>query len=200
MAKRMSSEERREQAAEAALKLAENGLSAVTLTGVAEEMGVVPSALYRHFGSKEDLVFAVLAHMRKLIEGNVATALAGATDPLDALRRLAKAQGEMLHARPGILSLMFSEEITRSAPQYREGVENTSGRFRQMVRDIIEKGQAAGVIRSDATSNDLMFAFLGTILPPIFLSHLTGGELDFRIQIERNWRLFMESAKAGDAA
>lgn len=197
MAKRMSGEERREQAAEAALKLAKNGLSAVTLSGVAEEMGVVPSALYRHFNSKEALIFAVLAHMRKLIEGNVARALAKAEDPLDALRRLAESQGRMLQDRPGILSLMFSEEITRSEPQYREGVENTSGRFRQMVRDIIEQGQKAGVIRDDATANDLMFAFLGTMLPPIFLSHINGGNLDFRAQIERNWRFFEETARAG---
>lgn len=196
MAKRMSGEERRTQAAEVALKLAEAGLSAVTLTGVAEEMGVVPSALYRHFKSKDDLMLAVLAHMRGVMEENAREAVSDAVDPLDALRRLSRLQADTLHSRPGVMHLMFSEEIVGSSPEVRSGFDRTSGSFRERVRLLVEHGQREGVIRDDADSTDLMFMFLGILLPPVFLNHISGGSFDFREQVHRNWRLFEQTVRA----
>lgn len=196
MAKRMSGEERRVQAAEAALKLAEDGLSAVTLTGVAEEMGVVPSALYRHFKSKDDLMLAVLARMREVVEENAKEAVSDATDPLDALRRLSRLQADSLYSRPGVMHLMFSEEVVGSSPEVRSGFDRTSGSFRERVRLLVEQGQREGVIRDDADATDLMFMFLGILLPPVFLNHISGGEFDFREQVQRNWRFFEQTVRA----
>jgi len=52
---------RQGQIIEAALELIDaEGVSALSIVGIAERVGIVPSALYRHFKSKEDVLDAVL--------------------------------------------------------------------------------------------------------------------------------------------
>ena len=78
---------RREQIAEAALELlASRGLRAVSVAAVARRVGLVPSGIYRHFKSKDEILQAVLDLLRQRILDNVEAARAEHADPLLRLR------------------------------------------------------------------------------------------------------------------
>lgn len=95
----------------AALKvLKKEGVSAVTLTGLAQAIGVSTPAVYNHFRNKEALLAAVaVAGYRRLI-AREKVALSGAS-PEGRLRAVAVAYLRFALAEPNLYRLMFRREI-----------------------------------------------------------------------------------------
>ena len=63
---------RQEQIVLAAMNLvATQGLRSLNVAGVARRIGLVPSAIYRHFKGKEQVIDAVLEHIRGMLVDNV---------------------------------------------------------------------------------------------------------------------------------
>jgi AcrR family transcriptional regulator len=59
--KRLGTEIRQDQIAEAALDIVrKDGIRALNVAAVAEKVGIVPSAVYRHFKNKSQIVDTVL--------------------------------------------------------------------------------------------------------------------------------------------
>lgn len=67
-----------------------HGVQAVGMAQVVEAAGCGKNALYRHFGSKADLVAAYLARFGEQRDAAVAAALHGHDDPADALVELTR--------------------------------------------------------------------------------------------------------------
>ena len=69
---KLESSVRRQQIAEAALSLvADRGLSRLSIAAVARRVGLVPSGIYRHFKSKDEMLLAVLDRMEARLAANV---------------------------------------------------------------------------------------------------------------------------------
>ncbi|HET9655292.1 MAG TPA: helix-turn-helix domain-containing protein [Kineosporiaceae bacterium] len=104
-----------------ALELTEReGPSALTMRRLGEELGVDPTAVYRHFRDKDDLV---LACMDRIID-NAYEALQPAIDGLDwrgVLRAVAEQSWQSCEAHPAFYSLAFYR--TTGGPGERKIVE-----------------------------------------------------------------------------
>ncbi|MFA6546609.1 MAG: helix-turn-helix domain-containing protein, partial [Limisphaerales bacterium] len=71
-AKKTKTETRREQIARAAMRLlAVRGWQRVSLAAIARKVGVVPSAVYRHFSSKDEVLDAVLNLVGQSFQANI---------------------------------------------------------------------------------------------------------------------------------
>lgn len=76
----------------AARLLAESGSEeAVSIRAVAEAVGVTPPSIYLHFADKTDLLYAVCEERFAALARLSNEAAAGATDPLDEIRRRGEA-------------------------------------------------------------------------------------------------------------
>jgi AcrR family transcriptional regulator len=64
---------------------------AVSIRAVADAVGVTPPSIYLHFADKQDLLFAVCERHFERFDRAVEGAAAGASDPLEALRRRGRA-------------------------------------------------------------------------------------------------------------
>jgi AcrR family transcriptional regulator len=80
---------RREQLLQASVDYAiEHGLADLTLRPLADALGVAPNSLVHHFGSKEDLIHAILNGVRDRLRQTYAEAQDAATgDPLASVWR-----------------------------------------------------------------------------------------------------------------
>ena len=59
-APKVNTEIRQEQIAEAAIELiAAEGVNSLSIAGIAERVGIVPSAFYRHYKSKDEVLDAI---------------------------------------------------------------------------------------------------------------------------------------------
>jgi AcrR family transcriptional regulator len=95
---------RKDEILDAAVVIADrDGLDAVSMRAVADQVGVTPMALYPHIGSKAELLAAmqgrVLSELLPIQRG---------TDWRDQLRQLAHASRGLARRHPWVGSLMFS--------------------------------------------------------------------------------------------
>ncbi len=200
MSKRMSGEIRREQIAEAGLTLAAQGVEAVTVEKVAAMIGVVPSALYRHFKNKGEILDAMLDLVGRRVRENVQASVQEAPgDTLLALKALMLRHVGLLVSLPAMPKLLFSDEIYQHLPDKRAKLFSHIMAFRQAVAGLVSQGQEAGAIRSDVDPMDLTMFFLGLMAPAAIFFHLSGGNFDIQAQAERNWPLFEETARPNPA-
>ena len=86
---KLHTEVRRDQLTDATLAVvADHGLRGLSVAAVARRVGLTPSAIYRHFPSKDAMLDAVLDRMRERLHGAIAASRAESDDPVDVLRRL----------------------------------------------------------------------------------------------------------------
>ena len=91
---------RREQIAEAALELvASQGVKPLSIAAVARRVGLVPSGIYRHFKSKDEVLDAVLELLEKKLLTNVDAARHATSDPLERLHGLLLRHVQFIRAR-----------------------------------------------------------------------------------------------------
>jgi AcrR family transcriptional regulator len=123
---------------------AEQGFHATSVRDIARRSGVSMAALYHHYASKQELLFAVLQEAAEdyfsICEGAVADAADDPTTKLEALVR-ATVRYRVRHRIDSSLSLL---ELRNLEPRYRKLLEAREHAADRMWADIIAGGVAAG--------------------------------------------------------
>jgi AcrR family transcriptional regulator len=102
--------ELRQELIEAAGRLlaAAGNEEAVTLRGVAREVGVAAPSIYLHFGDREELLRAVLVDHFAKFGAALKRAVEGGHDPAERLRAGCRAYVEFARDSPGVYAVLFS--------------------------------------------------------------------------------------------
>lgn len=194
---KLSSEVRQEQYAEAALDLiAADGLKSLSVARVARRVGLVPSALYRHYSGKDALLDAVITLIRERLQTNVARALKQTPDAFDRLRQLLMAHVRIIRENEGILRVMFSDELHNGHPEKKVRAWEMVEGYLKRVSDIVAQGQKEGQIRQDIDPGTASVMFLGLIQPAAILWNLSGGKFDVTRHVQKAWPVFCAALKA----
>jgi AcrR family transcriptional regulator len=181
---RRSTEERREEIADAALRIiATRGLSSLTVAVLAEELGVTGGALYRHFPSTAAILDAVAARAAELLDGTFPDP---DLPPLEWLERFVLSRVEAVSGHAGLSRLLLSEQVAMAMPP--RALEHLLGAAQKTflgVEQAIRRGQADGSIRSDVTSYELTPIVMGTV--QMLALTQSGGLLRGMIAPEAAW-------------
>ena len=136
---KLDTQTRREQIAEAALSLvADHGLRRLSVAAVARRVGLVPSGIYRHFKSKDEILAAVLDRLEQRLLANVQAARQENADPLDCLKDVLTRHIRFIREGRAIPRIIFSDgvppgtrladnESCRSSPATRTKSARSSG-------------------------------------------------------------------------
>jgi TetR/AcrR family transcriptional regulator, fatty acid metabolism regulator protein len=127
---------------------AERGFFGAQVADVARAAGVAAGTVYLYFRSKDDLLVAIFERVmdEAIVEGRAA--LAGITDPLERLQRIARLHLARL-GRDRQLAVVFQVEL-RQSTKFMERFSTTKLRdYLGLIRDTIAEGRAAGVVRHD---------------------------------------------------
>jgi AcrR family transcriptional regulator len=130
---RSSSEERREQLIQAAVKeFAAHGFHATSTTAIAKRAGISQPYVYALFPNKHELFLAANKRVVDHIRGAFAEAARGLRDPEERLRAMGQAYLRLLEHRDEI---MFQHQANAAAgdPELREPVRRE---FMQLVEDV----------------------------------------------------------------
>lgn len=196
-AEKQSRETRREQIAEAALEvIARYGTRSLSIGAVARRIGIVPSAIYRHFHGKEEILSAAIERMGERLLENAARAAAGKGDTIQRLRKLL--QDHVRAIREGYAGprIVFAEGIDAGGVSHRMEVYHVIRRYMDRVAEILRQGQRAGDLRGDLDPETTAVHFLGLIQPAATLWYLSGGKFDVSLYAERSFAQFAESIAA----
>ncbi len=86
---KLPAEKRRAQLIDAAMKvISQKGYAGATTEAIAKKAGLTKGALYFHFGSKEDIFFAVVKEMSQRHFAIITNSLQGETDPAKGLKKM----------------------------------------------------------------------------------------------------------------
>lgn len=190
---KLETEVRQEQILQAALTLiANHGTEGLSIGAVARRIGLVPSAIYRHFESKDEIIEAVLDLIGERLLENVKAVGGEIWDSVERLRQVLLRHVKLIRENEGILRIVFSESLYTGKPERKAKVYEVIRRYLREVEELIKEGQKAGLIRSDVVPATLALMFLGLIQPAAFIWHLSDGKFDVTKQVERAWQIFQE--------
>jgi AcrR family transcriptional regulator len=196
MAQKLDTEIRQEQIAQAALTIvARYGLRRLNIAQVARLVGVVPSALYRHFASKDAIIDTVMGLVRERLMENVRAVTDAVSDPFEQLRLLLKRHVQFIAENQALPRIIFSEQVYEGRPGRRRAMFRTIQAYLDKVADVVRKGQIEGRIRKDLDASTVAVMFLGLIQPAAILSHMSDGEFDVVGHTERAWEIFVEAIR-----
>jgi len=188
---KLDTQVRQEQIAEAALGLVANyGVRRLSVAAVARRVGLVPSGIYRHFKSKDQMLAAVLDLIEKRMLANVEAAREETPDPLDRLHGVFLRHIRFIREGRAIPQIIFSDDVHAGHPEKKQRVRQIVGAYLGRIREFVEEGQHQGSIRPDLDPESVALLFIGMIAPAGILWHLTDGGFDVTRHAGRVWPIF----------
>jgi AcrR family transcriptional regulator len=190
-AQKTKTEVRQEQITRSALALiSKRGLKNLNVAGVARVVGVVPSALYRHYRSKDAMLDAVLDLVSRRLHENVQAVRDETLDPLERLRRLLMRHVRFVRKEVPLPRVVFSEEVFHGPRQRRQRVYRLFGEYLENVARLIREGQRGGRIRTDLRSDTLAVMFLGLVQPAAILWLMSDGKFNVTRHAQEAWKVY----------
>ncbi len=193
-AEKQTSEVRKRQIAKAAMALiAGQGMKGLSVAAVARKVGLVPSALYRHFKGMEEILEATIELVRDLLLENVRVVRQESNRSMEQLRLLLMRHIQMVREFQAIPRILFSDEISASHPLRKEAIYKMITDYLGQVAEIIIQGQRLGQINSSLDPKAVSVMFLGLVQPPVVLWYLSNGKFEMLRQAERAWEIFKQA-------
>lgn len=181
---RRSHEERRVEIADAALRLiATEGIAALTVAGLAKELGLTGGALYRHFSSTDAILEAVAERAVELLDASLPDP---SLSPLVWLEQFVESRTRAVSGHKGLASLIISDQLAKALPE--TAFEHLRGAVRRtfvQVERALLSAQTQGQIRLDLSARELAPVVMG-IVQMIALSR-AGSLLGRVTNPERTW-------------
>lgn len=195
-AEKQSREVRREQIAEAALELlARQGVKRLSVGAVARRIGVVPSAIYRHFRGRNEILSAAIDRMGERLLGNVRRVVDEEESTLERLRLLLRLHVKAIREGYAGPRILFSEGIYGGGANHREEVYHVIRRYLDRVTEVFRQGQQRGEIRNDVDPASAAILFLGLIQPAATLWYFSDGRFDVTRHAEGSFALFADTIR-----
>ncbi|MFH1217984.1 MAG: TetR/AcrR family transcriptional regulator [Pseudomonadota bacterium] len=184
---------RKEQIVEAALLiLSDNDIKKLKMTYIAENMGLAPSALYRHFKSRDAILSAILEHIRTRLYLNLERVRQLTDNAVDRLRELLFRHGKLISQQQGIPRIVFSDELWGQKRERRQKMYRIVTGYLAEIEDIVRDGQDRGHIRKNIDAQVVAKMFFGIVQPAALLWHMSEGQFDLDGHISASWSVFLD--------
>lgn len=186
--KRLSSTLRQQQILDTTLDIiAEKGLGGVSTSEIAQRVGIVPSALYRHFESKEALIDALLDRTHMILFENVRKMTLKKSDPKENLKSLFLLHLEFIRKNPGMPKLVFSDAAVFGSPERKEKVLSIVKNYMNKLTEIAKKGRRDGDFLQDISPEAVAFSMVSFVQYVGLISNLSEGKTDIGELAEQAW-------------
>lgn len=191
---KMKTNIRREQITTAALQLiARRGVRGMSIAGIARQVGLVPSAIYRHFDGKDQVLDLVLDQIRQRLLDNVEAVQAETADPVEALRQLLFRHIKLIRESEAIPMLVFSDQVYSGRPERKARMQKIIQDYLEKVGEVVQRGQKAKHLRAELAPSVVAVMFLGLVQPAAILWHLSEGAFDVTKHTEKAWQVFQRA-------
>jgi AcrR family transcriptional regulator len=194
--KRFETAIRHDQIAEAALDIVRsNGIKGLNVAAVAKKVGIVPSAVYRHFKNKSEIVGAVLKLIQTRLNQNYRDVIQRDLEPIEKLNIILNKHVELIAGNNAIPRIIFSEEVIGGMPDKQQQLYGIIRDVIGNVASIVAEGQEKGSIRKDIPAETIAVSFLGMIQPAAIIWNLSDGEFDLVQHSKNAWMLFVDAIR-----
>lgn len=153
--------ERQKEIIKASLELiAEKGIQGLTIKNLSKKIGLVESAIYRHYESKTQILIAILDSISGYMSSSASQKNLSV---IEMLEKKIKNHFKSFTEFPALVSVIFSEEIFQNDKLL---IDKTRGKIQNSISEmtsLIKKGQNSGEIRKDINPEHFAIMVAGTI-------------------------------------
>ncbi len=188
---RASTEIRRDQIAQAALRLiAQKGMGGLTTASIAEEAGISEANIYRHFTSKAEILAVTVERVGEGMKRNIANVLRiSSTDsPLIQLKRAFMLHLDYIEKNEGIPRLVFSDEIHLGNEELKQKLLQAISSYSAALEALIKEGQKAGLIKKDISSKMSAVMLIGMVQVTVLRWSLSGFSFPLVTEGMKLWK------------
>jgi len=186
---------RRRQIADALLALmADEGVARISTAAVARRLGLVTSALYRHFPSKDAMLDAAIDRLAGRLAQQARRARTAPGGPLRQLEFLLDAHAAHMGENQVIPHLLFSEELEHGPARRRKHLHLHLQRYIGKIEKIIAAAPRRS--RAEADPRTLSIMFIGLVQSAGIYWRLSGGTFDVAGYLRKAWKAFSHLIEA----
>ncbi len=156
-----------------------HGIQKLTIKNLAFDLNLSEAALYRHFKSKDEILFMLLNYFIVDMYDQVETILNDKeTHPSEYLKKIFTTQLETFVKNPSIVSIIFSEGIFHFNAQLKDMVSGMMERMHKIISGIILKGQNEDIYGMLLSSEQLATIIMGSMRMVVLNWKLSGHNSD----------------------
>jgi AcrR family transcriptional regulator len=153
--------ERQKEIIKASLEIiAENGIQSLTIKNLSKKIGLVESAIYRHYESKTQILIAILDSITGETKSNDLT---GVESVISLLEKRLENHFQTFTDNPSLVSVVFAEDLFQNEPLL---IEKTKAKVEKSISELaklISVGQQKGEIRNDIISEQVSIMINGSV-------------------------------------
>jgi len=126
--------------------IAESGIQSLTIKNLSKKIGLVESAIYRHYESKTQIIIALLdaiCEQTKYVNEKEVDSI------FEFIEEKLENHFHTFQENPALVSVVFAEDLFQNEPELVEKTRNKLVKSISAMSDIIQKGQQRGEIRTD---------------------------------------------------
>jgi TetR/AcrR family fatty acid metabolism transcriptional regulator len=164
--------------------IAENGYFQSPVSKIAARAGVADGTIYLYFKSKDEVLRAAIDRMMQRFYDGVEQEFQRVTDPRGQLEAIGRLHLEAVTVNRS-MAIVMQTEVRQSAKFIAEFSHKHLVRYIQMVREIVRRGQEAGVFRKELSAGVVAQCWFGAIGELLTTAIFTGREYDAKATVKQ---------------
>lgn len=160
-------------------RISKFGIQNLTIKTLAEDIGLSEPALYRHFKSKNEILFNLLEYFKTEMENRIQSIpFKASTSEADKLRAIFNSQLQTFVNKPAIVSVIFAESIFHYEENLSNKVSEIMDMMQNYVKNNIKQGQESGQYNNLMGASTLTTILIGGMRMTVLKWKLTGHKSD----------------------
>ena len=160
-------------------RISKFGIQNLTIKTLAEDIGLSEPALYRHFKSKNQILWSLLEYFKTEMKNRIQSIpFKPSTSEADKLRAIFNSQLQTFVNKPAIVSVIFAESIFHYEENLSNKVSEIMDMMQNYVKTNIKQGQESGQYNKLMGASTLTTILIGGIRMTVLKWKLLGHKSD----------------------
>jgi AcrR family transcriptional regulator len=164
--------------------LTSSGVSGLTIKKLAAAMQFSESAIYRHFESKEEIIYALLDFLATNMNERLTASRSINENQKEQFVRLFQNQYSFFKQNPHFVVAVFSDGLMEESQRINEMIYKIMNVKIKHLKPLLIEGQQSGVFTKAISADDLTHIVMGTFRLQMYKWRM--AEFQFDIEIEGN--------------
>lgn len=170
----------------------EAGINGLTTKEIARRQNITEPAIYKQFGSKKDIVMAILDRCASYDELIKNTIIDNKFVGKEGILYFAKVYGEYYQNYPQITTAMFSFDMFRYDADLLEKMNHIVNERSKVIFDLVTKGVENQEFSVDVDRQALTDALVGVIWSTTFIWQMNGCSFDLKNRIVKAVKFILD--------
>ena len=167
--------------------IADSGIQHLTIKNIAGKLGITEPAIYRHFESKFDILYALLDSFEEMSSDILQRTAVQQMAPPAKLEAFIFDRFARMSSNPKLAKVMFAEELFQDVERLAGKVMKIMHEHKDIIQGIIDEGRLDGSIRTDIDSLTLFRIIFGPVRLLIKQWTLSGFRFDLEEEGRKLW-------------